>query len=197
MKALFRPGDLISEQPAGIPFLNSDAPGVFINAASLKYFKSQLADIEPNKHYHFNTGGQWSMHELLEYLLNITGPADIFISTWAISEDPVRALMEMKNVGYIRNIKCIFDYKIKEQKSKAFLLAEQNFDKVKLDKCHAKVTVITNASWGITIPGSANYTRNPRIERGIVCTDPEAAEFDLTWMNAILNGEPFFKVRGT
>ena len=194
--SLFRPALIGEDEHQPIPMLIGTGGSAFIDAASLKYFKSQLTNLEHNRHYHFNTGGQWSMHELLQYLLLTTGPADLFFSTWALSEDPVRAMLLMKERGYLRTISCILDYKIKDQKSKAFALAEQNFTRVKLTKCHAKVTVINNNTWGITIPGSANYTRNPRIERGVICTDHQAAEFDIRWISAVLNDEPFFKVRG-
>lgn len=176
--------------------VESDAPAAFFNAASIKQFKYYLASIEHNRHYHFSTGGQWSMHELMTYLLSITGPADIWKSTWAISEDPVRAIMDLQARKIVRSIKCIFDHKVKEQKSKAYLLAQSNFDHVTLTHCHAKVTVIRNERWSISVSGSANDTRNPRIERGVICTVPEIAEEDIRWMEAVMNGEKIFKVRG-
>jgi len=167
----------------------------FMNAGSLKLFKQKLSGIEQNKHYHFSTGGQWSMHELISYLLTITGSADIYKSTWAISEDPVRAFMDLKNKKVIRSIHCIFDYKTKEQKSPAYLLAKENFDTITLAHCHAKATVLINEQWGISVSGSANDTRNPRIERGVICTHRDVAEFDIAWMKEVMHGNNPFKVR--
>lgn len=164
-------------------------------AGSLKQFKKSLEHLEHNTYYHYSTGGQWSTHELLQYLFTITGPADLYISTWAMTEEPVRALIDLKNKKLIRSIHCLFDYKIKEQKSKAFLLAESNFDSITLAKCHAKVSVIRNETWGLTVFGSANHTRNPRIERGCICTDPKAADFDINWIKQCMAHEPIFRVR--
>lgn len=173
----------------------SDSLGSVFNGASIKYFKSKLDPLHQNMHYHFWTGGQWSMHTLAAYVLSITGPADVWLSTWAMTEEPVRAYIDLMKHGYVKSLKCIFDYKIKEQKSKAFLLAETNFTSVKLAHCHAKVMVISNDTWGISIPSSANQTRNPRIEYGIVCTDSKIADENIKYMEAIISGEKIFSVR--
>lgn len=199
--SLFSLSDIETKNAPG----DDDSPGEFIetfagseymNAASLKFFKQRLATIEQNRHYHYSTGGQWNMHELLTYLLSITGPADVYITTWAITEEPVRSLMFLKETGVIRSVKCVFDHKVKEQKSKAFLLAESNFDIVHLAKCHAKVSLIVNDDWGVSISGSANYTRNPRVERGVICTQWQVAEFDRQWIEDLISGKQPFKVRG-
>jgi hypothetical protein len=176
-------------------FRETNAASEYFNAASIKQFKIYLSKLEHNRNYHFSTGGQWSMHELMIYLLSITGPADIWKSTWAISEEPVRVIIELLDKKIIRSVKCIFDYKVKEQKSKAFLLAQSNFNSVTLAHCHAKVMVIKNENWSVSVSGSANDTRNPRIERGVICTVPEIAEEDIRWIEAVIKGEKIFKVR--
>lgn len=166
----------------------------FVNAASLKFFKEYLKDIEHNRHYHFWTGGQWNMHDLLGYLIGITGKADIYFTTWAISEDAVRYLIFLKENKLVSSIKTVFDYKCKEQKSQAFLLAKNNFETA-LARIHAKVLVIENKDWAITVMGSANWTRNPRAERQMLCTCRDVALNDMKIINQLLAGEHPFKVR--
>jgi hypothetical protein len=187
--------DLAAKENTKEEVIESNTPSDFINAASLKYFKSILKNVKSNRHYHFVTGGQWNMYELMAYVLTITGSADLWKCTWAISEDPVRAIIDLKKRNVIRSIKCILDYKVPDQKSKAYLLAKSNFDFIALSRCHAKVTVIKNKKWSVSIFGSANDTRNPRIERCCVCTVPEVAEEDIRWMEAVMNNENIFKVR--
>lgn len=166
----------------------------FVNAASIKFFKEYLGPMEQEKHYHFWTGGQWNMHDLLGYLVSITGCADIFFTTWAISEDAVRYLIYLKEQGLINNIKTVFDYKCKEQKTQAYLLAKNNFETV-LAKIHAKVLVIKNDEWAITVMGSANWTRNPRAERQLLCTCRSVADNDIEIIESLLKGEHPFKIR--
>lgn len=192
--SLFKMGSDDVEDTA-TAFVDSGSVAECINAASIRFFKSQLKSFEMFKHYHYATGGQWNMHDLLLYLLGITGSADVFITTWSITEEPVRALINAMDAGLIKTLNCVFDHKVKEQKSKAFLLAESNFTSVTLAKCHAKVTLIVNDVWQVSISGSANYTRNPRAERGLICTVPGVASFDKQWIEAIINQQQPFKVR--
>lgn len=177
------------------PFIESAAPGELFNAASLKQFKNRLAKLKQEHHYHFPFGGQWCIHELVTYLLSITGPADIWKSTWAISEPVVRDIMYLQEKKVIRSIRCIFDYKTVEQKSKAYHLAQTNFTQVTLTHSHAKVTVLKNEKWCITVFGSANDNRNPRVERGCICTVKAVAEDDIRWMEALMRKEKIFSVR--
>jgi hypothetical protein len=165
-----------------------------VNAASLKLFRNYLDPLHSGRHYHFWNGGQWSMQDLLIYLLGVTGTADVWITTWSISENAVRSLLDMRQRRMIRELKCVLDYKSKEIKTKAYLLARENF-KVSLARIHAKVTVIRNEHWCISITGSANWTRNPRAERQILCTEPEIATYDIGIIEDLITGNNPFKVR--
>ena len=80
-----------------------------------------------------------------------------------------------------------------EDKLKKLLdFLEQDND-IKAAKCHAKVTVIQNETWGISIVSSANYTRNPRIEAGVICNSKEIAEFHKNWIVNELNNTSDFE----
>ena len=43
---------------------------------------------------------------------------------------------------------------------------------------HAKVALVYNEDWHITLIGSQNATRNPKLERGIIHTDVNIFNFD-------------------
>lgn len=165
-----------------------------VNGASIKSIKKFFANIEPHKHYHFWTGGQWNMHDLLVFMLSVTGPAKVYFTTWSISEDAVRVLLKLKETELITDLTCVLDYKAKEQKTNAFLLAKSNFN-VSLTPIHAKVTVLVNDNWKVCITGSANWTRNPRAERQLICTVPEIVDEDIKTIEALARGEKPFKVR--
>lgn len=171
-----------------------ETDSVLINGASIKFFKQFLGKLEQNKHYHFWSGGQWNMQDLLNYILFVTGPANVFITTYAISEAAVISLMNLRDRKAINELQCVFDFKCKEQKGKSYLLAKNNFP-VTLSAIHAKVAVIANAEWKITITGSANWTRNPRAERQVMCTVPEIVEGDIKIIKQLIAGDKPFKVR--
>ena len=63
-------------------------------------------------------------------------------------------------------------------------LLRSNFETV-IAPVHAKVTVIGNKDWKISVCGSVNFTSNPQPERGVIQCIPEIYETD----RRILDGE--------
>ena len=125
---------------------------------------------------HFISDGVWSMHHLTEFLLQITGPANIHFATWSISEFSARKLCQWLSTGEIIQLKGVLDFRSKNRHIEAFHLAKQNFTELKLANCHAKLTVIHNDRWRIVINGSPNWTENPRLESGTISIDDNTAD---------------------
>lgn len=154
--------------------------------------EDKLPAIGQNLSYHFASGGLWSTHELLFHLLQFTGPAKIAIATWSITEEPARMLVNGLNIGIIKEMVGIFDMRCKQRAPETYAFAKHNFCKARLTICHAKVTVIYNDDWHISIVGSSNYTNNPRIEAGVISTHKKTALAHLGWITAELeNAHPF------
>ena len=146
---------------------------------SMNELRNNLGNLEVGKHYHFWSRGQWSMHELLDFLLIEVGQSDVFLTTWTITEDPMRKLFLLKQDGIIKKLHCILDHRIKGRKPKPFQLLENTADRLKLTECHAKSLVIINDRMPIAVIGSANLSRNPRLEAGVITTVSEVVNFHL------------------
>jgi hypothetical protein len=131
---------------------------------------------------HFASLGDWSTHDLLFFLLEQTGPARVYFTTWAISEYAIRQLYQFIEQGLILELKGIFDYRNGIRKPAELQFLQKITTDIKAAKCHAKVTVVENDQWGISVVGSANYTRNPRIEAGVLCSDKAVAAFHRDWI---------------
>jgi len=131
---------------------------------------------------HYASLGDWSTHDLLFFLLEQTGPARVYFTTWAISEYAIRQLYQFIEHGLILELKGIFDYRNGIHKPAELQFLQKITTDIKAAKCHAKVTVIENDCWGISVVGSANYTRNPRIEAGVLCCDKTVAAFHRDWI---------------
>jgi len=136
--------------------------------------------------------GDWSTHDLLFFLFEQTGPARVWFTTWAISEYAIRQLYQFVEHGMILQLKGIFDYRNGVRKPAELQFLQQITTEIKPAKCHAKVTVIENDKWGISIVGSANFTRNPRIEAGVLFTCRNVAEFEKTWIERELANNSVF-----
>jgi hypothetical protein len=167
-------------------------PALYLLSKGRKELRRHVGELQPNQVVHYATGGRWSAHELLQFVLERTGPARVSISTWTVTENPVRALVALRQAGLITELQLLFDHRIKTRCPRAFQLVAALEAKVSLAKCHAKVTVVENDNWGVAILSSQNYTRNPRIEAGAIFTDRASAAFHRDWMKRqIDNEQPF------
>jgi hypothetical protein len=155
---------------------------------------STVRNLESETTYHYCTAGAWSLHEMIALICEKIGTARLFLSTWTITEEPMRVLFGLIEKGLISELNCLFDYRIEKRKAEAFQFAKVNASRIKLTKVHAKIAVLVNEQWAITIVGSANLTKNPRIEAGVISTCRETAEFHISWIeNEINDGNTFKK----
>jgi len=187
----------------------STAGGKQLSAKSFKHFPSgahrmgkSLIDLErciselvPDQAQQFVTAGRWSMHQLLEYLLRKTGPCRLWMTTWTITEEPMRCLLNLIREGLILELNALLDYRIERRKPEAFQLASSIITNICLTKCHAKVLVLKNEHWNITILGSANFSSNPRIEVGTIFTDRASADFHIQWIEDVISGKEVFRAK--
>ena len=154
---------------------------------------SELVDkIEPNMHVDFCTAGELSIFQLVQYALTVTGPADLYLSTWTIKEDPARSLIQLKEKGTIKNLYGIFDQRIKTLDAGHFHLIETGMTKFALTKNHAKVVVIEGKELSLCIVSSANFSNNPRIEAGFISTINSTVKFHKQWMKQVLAGKTIY-----
>lgn len=154
-----------------------------------------IGELVPGQALQFSTAGRWSMHQLLEYLLQKTGPCRVWMTTWTITEEPMRALLAMIKDGLILELNAVLDYRIERRKPEAFQLASSIITRIKLTKCHAKVLVLKNETWSVTILGSANFSKNPRIEAGVIFTDEDSADFHQKWIDDVIEGKEVWRAK--
>lgn len=160
---------------------------------NLQELRDEIPQLAPDTVTHYATGGRWSMHELILHVLQLIGPAKLYLTTWTITEDPMRALFQAIDSGMVTELYCVLDYRIEKRKAEAFQLAKVNASRIKLTKCHAKVTVLENDQWSVSIVSSANLSANPRIEAGVICTDQASADFHKDWIMRLINEDEVFK----
>ena len=130
----------------------------------------------------FMTNGAWSNIRLIEYLLDCSGPAELYFSTWSLSAEAVRKFVSWRDAGTIRRLVAVLDEGIRNRKPEIYQEAIAAFPELKFTKCHAKVAVIIGVQRSFCIMGSANFTRNPRREAGIIITDPIIVEANAAWI---------------
>lgn len=194
--ALFKIKDLQKKEaePTGTFTKSISGKTKHIIASQASQLAETIQNLEHDVHYHFCTAGSWSLHDMIAIICEKIGPSKLYLTTWTISEEPMRMLFKLIDQGLITEMDCLFDYRIEKRKAEAFQLAKVNSSRIKLIKIHAKVAVLVNEDWAVTITGSANLTKNPRIEAGTISTMRETAEFHSAWItNEIEHGNTFRK----
>lgn len=141
-----------------------------------------LALIRDNTCVHWVSDGDWSTHELLHSILQLAGPADVYLSSYAFSEYPARLIADLKERKVIKNLYCIIDSRLDVRSASALTIIRNVATRCELLNTHAKVTVIENDEYSIAIVGSANYTTNKRYESGIVVTEKKIVDFHKQWL---------------
>lgn len=172
--------------------ISSGAPSSFVVGKKGVDLSELIGELKRDHHYHIPSLGNWSSHHMLLYLLSITGPATVYLTSWAITEEPLRMILKAIEDRKILDLHCIFDNRVKLGGPQAYQLAKANFVNMKLTKCHAKVMVIENDDWCISVVGSANLSRNPRIECYVICTVDKISRYHKEWiLEELDNAHPF------
>jgi len=178
------------------PFLNSlawDASEDFVICKSPEKLQALLAKVKHGCCVHYISDGDWSMHDIVMELIKTYKPADVFITTYALREFPMRQLILAQDRGDINKIFMLLDYRAKARTPEVYHMAAQNVNKIVMTSIHAKVTVINSPLGNITIVGSANWTQNPRIEAGVITMDNSVAEFHKDWIEKVMNDGEIFE----
>jgi len=188
-KPLFSAGDLISpekqdsvqagKEPGALHFQSEAA---FQESAELMAIKTTIGQLQPGRSVWFQTDGAWSNYHLLEYMLDLAGPADVYFTTWSISEVAITKFLSWKNAGRITDLHAIIDVGLRNRKPAIYHQAIAAFPNLKVAHCHAKATVVLSATHHITFIGSANYTKNPRKEVGVIIWDEAIALANKQWI---------------
>jgi len=141
----------------------------------LKKKSTGLAEISlrPNAVIPFFSEGNWNLYQLLSHVLRFTGKAMLKISSYSISEEAIRSLLEDENNDRIHTMVLLFDITIPNRKLDQMLFAYDRFSEIRLRPNHSKVIIIEGDKNNAVILSSQNLTKNPRLEAGCIFTTDE------------------------
>lgn len=182
------PEEMRQEQPSA-----SRVAGNVRHALGTKggLIEEHIGQLLPDEHIHIPSMGAWSMHHVLQYILGQTGPAHVWLTTWTINAEAIQTIMDGLDSGSILSAKAIVSDRLMTMNPRIHQLLRFNID-MRTTKLHAKCLVVINDQWGVSVGGSANFTRNPRIEKYIISTHRATAEADRSWIERVHAGaDPF------
>lgn len=125
------------------------------------------------------TKGQFSLTDMIEAILEKTGPADLSISTWTAANGDVTRMLELLSSGAIRSCRWMVDLTFMRRCPQLTFEIRAKFgaDAIRVTKTHAKFCTITNDNWQIALRSSMNLNQNPRMESFQVGHDPVLCQF--------------------
>ena len=145
-----------------------------------------LENLKVNEFYPF-FAKSFSLHEMLEQTIAITGPVEAWITTYTLSEDAIRSLFNLSEQNKL-TFTLVTDRSFFRHKMQLMLFAQNcRGAKIYTTANHSKVMVLTNDNWKITILTSANLTKNERWESGILSTHPVVADDYLSAINKLIS----------
>jgi hypothetical protein len=141
-----------------------------------------------------SSDGDWSMHQLLEYLLRVSGPANVWISSFSITEVAIRSFLQLQEKGLVGELHCLFDLTVKRHKIGLLFFLNNVVSDVVVTKCHAKLILIQNEKYTITVVGSANFNVNDKKEVAVIHFERWFFDFYLgtvqQWMDSGIKIQP-------
>ena len=127
---------------------------------------------------HFYSWGNFNLVRLMIHILKQTGPAHAFMTSYSFSQKSIEQLKRKLEIQELLSFRVIIDNRVKSMSPIPFQMLMNSFD-YRCTSIHAKIALIWNDSWTITILTSQNATDNPKLERGTIFTDPAIFNFDL------------------
>ena len=112
------------------------------------------------------TKGGWSLVDLVEYCLSVTGPADVVLSTWTAAKADVGFANQLLVNGATKSLRFVVDasFPIRQPAYCAALREAFGDDAIRTTKNHAKFVLIRNAEWNLVVRTSMNLNENRRLE---------------------------------
>lgn len=182
----------ISSEPIekqGLSESEIDSEHIFLNEMIEKDISIAIGQLRDKACYHYVSDNTWSLHELMIYCIKQIGPCELWFSAYSIKEQPARAISTLYHNGLIKSIHCILDTSIDKTCEHAVQIIKPIAADLKYTDIHAKCVVLLGEKLQVSIVGSQNFTRNKRVEMGVVTVSQKVAEFrQLTIKNLISNG---------
>lgn len=110
---------------------------------------------------------------LLGWILQQTGPADVYVSTFSTSDAFLRGFFNLRKKGLVLKSVLLADLKASKKTYRLYKEMQQNFDAVYLGQNHSKVVLVQNDQWTVTVISSQNQTYGDRAECTLVTTSQE------------------------
>lgn len=148
---------------------------------------TELNDITivPGKSCLLCPGKNTTFHSVLEKILECTGPAELSLASYSVSEQALRVLHRLKSEGQITRLSFLFDRSVRNNKLDLLAFASKFADEIFLEASHIKLALVNNDKFNVAVITTANITDNERWEYYLIAATSDIV-LEVTHMLAYL-----------
>lgn len=128
---------------------------------------------------------------LLGWILDQTGRADVYVSTFSTSDAFLRGFFNLRKKGLVANAVLIADLKAAKKTVKLSHEMQCCFDSVFLAMNHSKVVLVQNDSHLVSVISSQNQTYGDRAECTVITTDQEVFLQQFSGLKELIDHESY------
>lgn len=151
-----------------------------------------IGKISKDMDIHYVSAGSWALHDLLRYVIQQVGPADVLGFTWSITQPAADQLVDMIQKGEIKSLSIVMDGKMSKWSRGASVYLKDHCRDFRIVGCHAKGFWLHSEKMDVSVVSSANFSNNPRIEAGVISTQEGVCDFHHEWIaDLLVSGDPF------
>lgn len=126
--------------------------------------------------------------DVLEWILNQVGEAEVWQTSFSISEEFIRRLYFIKKSGKVKNFNLLLDFKATNKTLKLWSFISQVIDKTYLADNHSKILLVKSSNGNVvSVITSQNLTRGNRYESAIITTDPDIFATLFSQINSLIS----------
>lgn len=156
-----------SRQADSFPYDSYFPQSVSFVGEPWEILSKHIGPLQHDSVVNFWTFGRYAMHDIISYVCRQIGPCNVTACTWAITEKAVTQILSRMKDGLINEFRLWIDPRVKVRNPVPLQMCTANFP-VTIAPVHAKVAVIWNDEWRLSVSGSLNFTTNPQPERGVI-----------------------------
>ena len=155
----------------------SDQGNVSFIADKDQSLSKAIGQLIAGKDTHYYSWGNFNLVRLIIYLIRQTGPVHCLMTSYSFSQTSIEQLQNRIEKKDLLSFRVIIDNRVKTMSPKPFQMLMHSFD-YRCTSVHAKVALLWNDNWKLSIVTSQNATDNPKLERGTIFTDHSVFDFD-------------------
>lgn len=158
--------------------IKREFPKKKVDFSQVQSVKDCLGELDHDFEMFCLSVGQFNLIDIIEYILETTGPADVTLATWTAAGSNIDKAFKFLESGKIRKMRVIVDPSFKARQPEYCANLMQYFpNSVRTIPTHAKFTLIQNENWNFVLQTSMNLNQNKRLENFNLSENFEFAEF--------------------